>query len=223
MPRVLPLEKIVVLDNSYLGYLLSILRSRTTARDVFRCVLEELAMFMAYEIARELPTRVIEVETPLGVAQGVEVLDSSVVIVAILRAGIPMLNGMLRVLKRARVGFISAKRIEDEAHTMSFEVETKYISLPTIDSSNTVVIVDPMLATASTMCRAIDIVAQYKPRNIIIANVIAAKQGIENLKRCTSSIDVPIHLYTLSIDPELNDRGFIVPGLGDAGDRAYTL
>jgi len=132
----------------------------------------------------------------------------------------PFVEGMLKVFPAARMGVISARRVEEKGMSddKRFEIEVRYIKLPRIASDDTVIIADPMFATGSTALRAIDIVKKHgSPKRIILATVISTRIAIERALRA----DPRVVIYTVAIDPELNDKGYIVPGLGDAGDRAF--
>jgi len=217
-----PLLDVRVIDNPVAQDRLRVLRSRGTPRWVFREVMEECGCILAYEASRQLPSRPVTVETPLAEAQALELLDERVVVVAVLRAGLPLAHGMLRVWRRARMGFVAAKRIEEWGGDV-FPVDTPYINIPSLSASDMVVVADPMLATASTMLKVIGILEEKGARNIIIGSVISSKKGVERLRMRLRSSPARVMLYTFSVDPLLDSRGFIIPGLGDAGDRSFTL
>ncbi len=220
----LPLLEVSVLDKPLAKYLLSMLRRTDTDKALFRELLEYSTLFLLYEASKDLPMEERQIRTPLAETHGIELRDSDIVVIPILRAGLPMLNAVLKILKRAKVGFIAAKRIEheDSAHLSSeFSVEISYMHIPKISGSSTIIVLDPMLATASTMCRVVELLAKFKPLKILILNIISAVPGIKRLNQCCNSIDVPVHVYTFTVDPELDSKGYIVPGLGDAGDRAF--
>lgn len=219
-------EGVTIPSNPLLETLLLRLRDKSTPLPEFRKLVEEIGQFLAYEISKELPQTWKCVETPLGKACGRHVETSSVVLVTVLRAGLPLAWGMLRVWNSARVGFIVARRVEEHVERVGdrlvFDVEIGYIKLPEIRAGrDLVVIVDPMLATGSTLCRVLDVVHRYNPMKIVVASVIAARDGVERLRECSNKFNVGVHLYVVAIDEQLNDKGFIVPGLGDAGDRAF--
>ncbi len=211
-----------MLDNPVLHELLSVLRNKGTPPHLFRSVMEEIGVFIGYEVARELPTSRVVVETPLGRAEALRPRDEDVVLVGVLRAALPLVYGMARVLRRARIGFVSAKRIESSRRKvgdmMVFDVEVSYINIPSVRGKH-VFIVDPMLATASTIIQVARHVHNMGPLKISIVSIISSKPGIARLEQ---ELPLDVDVYTLAIDEKLNDKGFIVPGLGDAGDRAFN-
>ena len=219
-------EGVIVPSNPLLETLLLRLRDRSTPLPEFRKLVEEIGQFLAYEMSKELPQIQKCVETPLGKACGRHLETNNVVLVAVLRAGLPLAWGMLKVWSGARVGFVAARRVEESMKhvggKLAFDVEIGYVKLPEIRADNdVVVIVDPMLATGSTLCRVLNIVYRYKPAKVVVTSLIAAREGIERLRECGEEVDASVHLYVAAIDERLNDKGFIVPGLGDAGDRAF--
>lgn len=213
-----------VVDNPVLQGILLELRDRSTPRPRFRQLLEAAGMLLGYEAARSLPVRKRSVITPLGrEAEGMEPRDEEVVVVAVLRAALPMAMGVLRVLEDAEIGFVAASRLEETrtekgGGQLVFEVEAPYWKLPRI-KDRSVVLVDPMLATGSTLSRIAARVASENPRDIVVVSLIATRPGIKRVEEGLGSRD--FDLYTAAVDPELDERGFIVPGLGDAGDRAF--
>lgn len=209
---------IKILNNNYLQSLLTILRDRKTNFVKFRETVKEIGKFMAYEIANDLDYREIQVNTPLGVAKG-KVREDEIVLVIVLRAALPLVHGMMEVFRDSYLGVIAAKRVENnENHAgLDFGVNISYMKLPDIDRK-VIIIADPMLATGSTM---ISILSRIKgignPKKIILATIISARSGVERVISNHEDVDI----YTLAIDEKLNDDGYIVPGLGDAGDRAF--
>ena len=211
------------MDNPVLQGILLELRDRSTPRPRFRQLLEAAGMLLGYEAARSLPVRKRSVITPLGEkAEGIEPRDDEVVVVAVLRAALPMAMGVLRVLEDAEIGFVAASRLEETRREtregVVFEVEAPYWKLPPV-RDRSVVLVDPMLATGSTLSRIATRVASESPRDIIVVSLIATRPGIKRVEEGLGGMD--FDLYTAAVDPRLNERGFIVPGLGDAGDRAF--
>lgn len=208
-----------VLGNPVLQEILGKLRSRDTPRREFRELLFKAGVFEAYEIAEELPTEECSVETPLGRRAPCVRVTGKLAIVAVLRAALPMAMGMLEVFPDAALGFVAAKRLEADAPPRDWrlEVSVPYVSAPP-DAEN-LVIVDPMLATGSTLASVIERLkgGGYSYGRLYVATVISTEQGI----RRVLSVEPEARIYTLSVDPELNDKAFIVPGLGDAGDRAF--
>ena len=209
-------------DRPVLQEIITNLRDKNTGRVKFRKLLQRYGRYGGYEIANKIEYREGEVETPLGIAKGTFPLDKeNVVIIKVLRAAIPMAEGLVKVFPKARLGFITAKRGE----APSFKIEVAYSNIPHITNRDIVIIVDPMLATGSTMEAILrKIVKEYgerKAKQYIVFSLIAAKEGIERLKKVEEELNIEITLYIGAIDEKLNEKGYIVPGLGDAGDRAF--
>lgn len=180
----------------------------------FRENLERIGQLFAYEISKQLRYKTVEVETPLGISNCYE-LEDDVVIATILRAGVPMLNGMLKVLPQAESAFISAYRQHHKDGT--FEVNMHYITCPRLDGK-VLIIVDPMIATGSSISSTMEALKEYgKPAHIHLACAIASTPGINYLKRLYKRTE----LWIGAQDDELTARSYIVPGLGDAGDLAF--
>jgi uracil phosphoribosyltransferase len=202
--------------NSIAGHFLSELRDihRQNDRHRFRFNLSRLGEIMAYEISKELPYHVREVETPLG-KKSVHLPDTSVVLITILRAGLPFLEGFQRVYDQAETGFIGSYRVEGEG---DLHISTDYLAAPSIEG-HTVILVDTMLATGRSIIDAIaTLMRRGKPHHLHIASVIAAPEGIRYIQENTKQ---PSNLWTFSIDEKLNSKYYIVPGLGDAGDLSF--
>ncbi|MFB6489784.1 MAG: uracil phosphoribosyltransferase [Thermoproteus sp. AZ2] len=206
---------ITLIDHPYAQHILTRLRDAKTDSLEFRKGLVRLGRIMGYEIAKAFPKRVVEVRTPLGVARGVvlEGLDD-VVIVEILRAAMPLVEGLLKAFPNAKIGVIAARRREERGQ---IGVDIYYVKLPEVEGK-VVIMADPMLATGSTLSAAIaEVLKRGKPHRLLTVSVIATPVGIERVLGTYPSAEV----FTVAIDEELDDRGFIVPGLGDAGDRAF--
>jgi len=216
------LGRVVVIDHPLAQAILTTLRDRNTRQIEFRKGLVRLGRLIAYEIVKSLDVEPVEVETPLGVkARGVRIKDlDHVVIVQVLRAAMPLVEGLVKIFANARMGVVSARRVE-ESHrpgSLNFEVEVSYVKVPKISNDDILIIADPMLATGSTITTVLKHVLKYgNPKRIIIVSVIATNYGIERVLKEYPSAEI----YTVAIDPEINENGYIVPGLGDAGDRAF--
>jgi uracil phosphoribosyltransferase len=204
-------EKIRIVDHPLIATGLSVLRARTTAPDVFRRHVQEIAILLFAEASRGWSTKRIEVETPLASCAGA-VLEKPVVLVPILRAGLGMLDGILRVTPEAGVGHIGLYRDAETLRPVSY-----YDRLPVNVGAANVLLLDPMLATGHSACEAASILKAQGARNIQFLCIVACPPGVQQFQ--TDHPDVPI--VTAVIDPELNDHGYIVPGLGDAGDRYF--
>ena len=210
------------LENKYLKHILTILRDKKTDCSTFRSLVKEAGRFIAYEISNFMETEKVTIETPLNVkAEGLKIKNmKNIILVAILRASLPMINGALDVFYTANVGFVSAKRVETEEIDPSLDMDVRidYYNLPPV-SEKVLVIMDPMLATGSTLIRVLKkIYSQGKPQKTYIASIIATPYGIKRI--LDEFPDVTI--ITIQIDKELNKQGYIVPGLGDAGDRSFN-
>ena len=205
------MSKVVVMDHPLIQHKITKLRRKDTEVKDFRALANEIALLMGYEATRDLPLNDIEVETPLTIAKGKEV-TKQVAIVPILRAGLGMVDAMLSLVPAAKVGHIGLYR-DPETHK---PVEY-YCKLPTEIDQRTVLVVDPMLATGGSAVAAIDFIKQRGAKKIKFLCLIAAPEGVEALTQAHPDID----LYIGALDEKLNDHDYIVPGLGDAGDRLF--
>ena len=215
-------DNTIILKNNFLKHVLTMLRDKSTPCHRFRELVKTVGRFMAYEISNYLDLEEVNVETPLGVrAQGFKLNEmQNIILVAILRASLPMISGALEVLYNANVGFISAKRLEDDNVSPNFEMEVRidYFNLPPVDGK-TLIIMDPMLATGSTLVKVLRRIHEAgSPKNVFVASIIATPIGIERLTKEFGNLKI----FTLAVDKRLNDKGYIVPGLGDAGDRSFN-
>lgn len=200
-----------IIEHPLIRAKLTKLRDKGTDRLLFRQILEELTAFMVYEITRDFPLREVEVETPFERTKGYE-LARPVVLVPILRAGITMTDGVLQLIPTARIGHIGIYR---DPGTLKPHVY--YRKLPPGLHDALVIVVDPMLATGGSAVKAVELVKEAGARDVRFLCLVAAPEGIEAFRRVHP--DVPI--YTAAVDRELNDHGYILPGLGDAGDRLF--
>ena len=201
-----------VFDHPLIQHKLTILRDRRTGHKEFRELVEEIAMLMAFEATTDLPTRTIEVATPLAAAAGVTIAGQEVAVVPILRAGLAMEAGILRLMPTARVGHIGIYR-----DPSSLDPHTYYCKVPPDIADRQVLVVDPMLATGGSAVEAIDLLKERGARVIRLMVLIAAPEGIRRVQAGHPDVDI----YTAAVDERLNDHGYILPGLGDAGDRLY--
>ena len=191
---------------------LTLMRNKDASSTTFRTLLGELAALMAYEITRDMPTQLVEIETPLEKMKSPMIDGKKLVFASILRAGNGMLDGLLRVVPNARVGHVGLYRDPQTLQAVEY-----YYKLPADMAERDVIAVDPMLATGHSAVAAIDKLKAAGPRSIKFLCLLAAPEGIRTLH--AAHPDVPI--YTAAIDRELNDHGYILPGLGDAGDRIF--
>ena len=191
---------------------LTLMRNKDASSTTFRTLLGELAMLMAYEVTRDTPTQQVEIETPLEKMASPMVDGKKLVFASILRAGNGMLDGLLRVVPNARVGTVGLYRDPKTLQAVEY-----YFKMPADMAERDVIAVDPMLATGHSAVAAIDRIKATHPRSIKFLCLLAAPEGIRTLQ--AAHPDVPI--YTAAIDRELNEHGYILPGLGDAGDRIF--
>lgn len=190
---------------------LALIRDKDTGYKQFRELATEITMFVCYEALRNLRLKDVEVETPLTTTAG-QMIDEHIVVVPILRAGVGMLDGILSLVPSARVGFVGLERDEDTA-----EASTYYEKFPWQVSDGLTIIVDPMLATGGSTVSAIDMLKKAGAKRIIVACIVTCPDGLAAVHNAHPDVRV----YAASIDPELNEQKYIVPGLGDAGDRLY--
>ena len=191
---------------------LTLMRNKEASSTSFRTLLGELAMLMAYEVTRDMPTHLVQIETPLETMQSPMIDGKKLVFASILRAGNGMLDGLLRVVPNARVGTVGLYRDPKTLQAVEY-----YFKMPADMAERDVVVVDPMLATGHSAVAAIERIKACSPRSVKFLCLLAAPEGIRTLH--ASHPDVPI--FTAAIDRELNDHGYILPGLGDAGDRIF--
>ena len=203
---------VVVVDHPLITHKLSILRDKETSTKKFREAVEEITMLLAYEATRDFPMRPVTVETPLCTMQTHKLADEKLVVLPILRAGLGMVNGMLAIYPTARVAHVGIKRDEETALP-----HTYYYNAPASMSGGRVIILDPMLATAGSMCATIDLIKEDAPAEISAVCLLAAPEGAARMDREHPDVKV----YVGAMDSHLNARSYIVPGLGDAGDRIF--
>ena len=191
---------------------LTLMRQKDRSTSSFRRLLHEISMLMAYEVTREMPTQLIEIETPLEKMQAPVIDGKKTVFVVIMRAGEGFLDGMLEVVPGARVGHVGLYR--DPKTLVAVEY---YFKMPHGMPERDAIVLDPMLATGNSAIAAVERLKETRPKSIRMVCLLAAPEGLKNFH--THHPDVPV--YTAAIDRQLNDHGYIVPGLGDAGDRIF--
>ena len=206
-----------VADHPLIDHKLSVLRDEGTPSAVFRQLVDELVTLLAYEATREVRTEKVEIRTPVAPAQCRRLADPRPIVVPILRAGLGMLEGMTRLLPTAEVGFLGMKRDED-----TLEVETYANRLPDDLSGRQCFVVDPMLATGHTLVAAIDYLLERGARDVTALCLIAAPEGVKTLEEAVGE-RANVTVVTAGVDERLNEHAYIVPGLGDAGDRLYGI
>ncbi len=191
---------------------LTLMRRKEASTNSFRRLLNELSMLMAYEVTRDMATQEVEIETPLEKMKGTEIDGKKLVLVSILRAGTGILDGMLTVVPGARVGHIGLYRDPKTLQAVEY-----YFKMPQDMQERDVIVVDPMLATGNSAVAAIDRVKKLNPKSIKFVCLLTCPEGIATMKKAHPDVAI----YTAAIDRQLNDHGYILPGLGDAGDRIF--
>ena len=204
--------RLVVVDHPLVQHKLSILRDKDTSTKDFRQLVTELAIFEGYEALRDLPLEDVQVQTPLEVMTAKRVAGKKIAIIPVLRAGLGMVDGILSLVPTARVGHVGLER-DHETHLP----RAYYCKLPPAVDERTCLVVDPMLATGGSLTAAIQFLRDAGVRDIRCLTIVSCPEGV----RTVLDFDPDVRLYTCSVDRELNDDAYILPGLGDAGDRIY--
>jgi uracil phosphoribosyltransferase len=205
-------ERVTVVDHPLVQHKLGLLRDVATPTQMFRQLVNELTLLLTYEATKDLATEEAEIETPLERTTVQRITGKKVAVCPILRAGIGMLDGVLSLIPGARVGFIGLYRNEETLQPVEY-----YVKLPQDIAARDVIVLDPMLATGNSTAAAVDSVKKAGAHSVRLIAVIAAPEGIERL----TSAHPDVHVVVAAVDRELNEKGYIVPGLGDAGDRLY--
>ncbi|MFQ9600064.1 MAG: uracil phosphoribosyltransferase [Flavonifractor plautii] len=206
------MEKVHILDHPLLQHKLSILRDENTGVKDFREVVSEIATLMCYEATRDLPLEEVEIKTPITTTKFKTIAGKKLAIVPVLRAGLGMVDGILTLIPSAKVGHIGLYRDPDTLEPVEY-----YCKMPNDIAEREVIILDPMLATGGSASAAIQFIKNYEVKNIKLMNIIAAPEGIQRVHHDHPDVDI----YCAALDEKLNDHGYIVPGLGDAGDRIF--
>ena len=206
------MSKLIVIDHPLIQHKVSIMRMQETGTKEFRELLEEVAMLMAYEVTRDLPLQDKEVTTPICKCTAKEIAGKTLAIVPILRAGLGMVDGITRLVPSARVGHIGLYRDPKTLEPVEY-----YCKLPSDIQQRDIILLDPMLATGGSSVAAIQFLKQRGCTSIKLMNLIAAPEGIERVQQAHPDVDI----YVAAVDERLNEHGYIVPGLGDAGDRLF--
>ena len=200
------------MDHPLLQHKLSILRDENTGVKDFREVVSEIATLMCYEATRDLPLEEVEIKTPITTAKFKTIAGKKLAIVPVLRAGLGMVDGILTLIPSAKVGHIGLYRDPDTLEPVEY-----YCKMPNDIAEREVIILDPKLATGGSASAAIQFIKNYEVKNIKLMNIIAAPEGIQRVHHDHPDVDI----YCAALDEKLNDHGYIVPGLGDAGDRIF--
>lgn len=206
------MEKVFVFDHPLIQHKISLLRDKNTSTKEFRELVSEIAMLMGYEVTRSMPLKEVEIETPVAVAKTKIISGKKLGIVPILRAGLGMVDGMLNLVPMAKVGHIGLYRDPETLEPVEY-----YCKLPIDAAEREIVVLDPMLATGGSASAAIQFIKDRGVTSIKLMCLIAAKAGIARINKDHPDVEV----YCAAVDEKLNDHGYIVPGLGDAGDRLF--
>ncbi|HHU63319.1 MAG TPA: uracil phosphoribosyltransferase [Clostridiales bacterium] len=204
--------RLVIMDHPLIQHKVSLMRDKGTGSKEFRELLEEVSMLMAYEVTRDLPLREVEIETPLAVSRTKVIAGKKVGIIPILRAGLGMVEGILRLIPAAKVGHIGLYRDPDTLRPVEY-----YCKLPKDAQERLLILVDPMLATGGSASAAITFIKQRGVKNIKLVNIIAAPEGVQRVRQDHPDVDI----YVAAVDERLDEQGYIIPGMGDAGDRLF--
>jgi uracil phosphoribosyltransferase len=205
-------ENVVVVHHPLVQHKLGLLRDSSTPTQVFRQLVDELTLLLTYEATKDMATEEVEIETPLERTTVQRISGKKVAVCPILRAGVGMLDGVLSLISGARVGFIGLYRNEETLEAVEY-----YVKLPQDIAQRDVILLDPMLATGNSTAAAVATVKSAGAQSIRLIAIIAAPEGIERIQ----SEHPDVAIVVAAIDRELNERGYILPGLGDAGDRLY--
>jgi uracil phosphoribosyltransferase len=204
--------KVYVFDHPLIQHKLTFIRDKNTGTKEFRELVDEVATLMAFEITRDMPLEEIEVETPVGKANAKILSGKKIGVVPILRAGIGMVDGILKLIPAAKVGHIGLYRDPETLKPVEY-----YVKLPSDVEERDFILVDPMLATGGSAVEAVNSLKKRGAKSIKFMCLIAAPEGVETLKKAHPDVDI----YIAALDEKLNEKGYIVPGLGDAGDRLF--
>lgn len=206
------MSNITITNHPLIQHKLSILRDKNTSSKDFRTLVSEIATLECYEATRDLPLQEIEIETPVSKAKVHNLAGKKLAFVPILRAGLGMVDGVLSLVPSARVGHIGLYRDPETLKPVEY-----YCKLPVDIAERDVIVLDPMLATGGSAIDAISLIKERKPRSIKFMGIIAAPEGLKALQNAHPDVDI----YCAALDDHLNEHGYIIPGLGDAGDRIF--
>lgn len=206
------MNKVVVADHPLIQHKLTLMRDKNTGSKDFRELLTEITMLMGYEITRDLPLENIEIETPVVKTTAKVIAGKKLGIVPILRAGLGMVDGLVNLIPAAKVGHVGLYRDPETLQPVEY-----YCKFPQDIHEREMIVVDPMLATGGSAVAAIDVLKRDGAKVIKLVNLVASPEGIAEVQKYHPDVDI----YVASIDEKLNDHGYIVPGLGDAGDRLF--
>lgn len=204
--------KVMIFDHPLIQHKIGIIRNKETGSKQFRELVEEISMLMAYEVTRELPLEEVEIETPVSKAKVKTLSGKKLGIIPILRAGLGMVDGMLELIPAARVGHIGLYRDPESLKPVEY-----YCKLPSDIEERELILLDPMIATGGSIIAGIQFLKEKGAQSIKVMGLLASKEGIDAINKAYPDVDI----YAAAVDEKLNDHGYIVPGLGDAGDRLF--
>lgn len=205
-------KNVTIMNHPMIQHKLTILREKTTGVKEFRELVEELAMLMGFEVTRNLPLQEIEIETPICVTKSKVISGKKLGIIPILRAGLGMVDGMLKLIPTAKVGHVGLYRDPETLKPVEY-----YCKLPSDVDERDLIVLDPMLATGGSAAAAISFLKEKGAKSIKLVNLLAAPEGIKTVVEEHPDVEI----YVAAVDERLNSHGYIIPGLGDAGDRLY--
>lgn len=206
------MSKVYVFDHPLIQHKLTYIRDKSTGTKEFRELVDEVAALMAFEITRDLPLKDVTVETPVGPAKSKMIAGKKLGLVPILRAGLGMVDGILKLIPAAKVGHVGLYRDPETLQPVEY-----YVKLPTDVEEREFIVIDPMLATGGSAVEAINSLKKRGAKSIKLMCLIAAPEGVEVVQNSHADVDI----YLAALDEKLNEKGYIVPGLGDAGDRLF--
>ncbi|UCZ53027.1 uracil phosphoribosyltransferase [Bacillus shivajii] len=206
------MNNVYVLDHPLIQHKLTYIRDKNTGTKEFRELVDEVASLMAFEITRHLPLQDIEIETPVSAARSQMIAGKKLGLVPILRAGLGMVDGILKLIPAAKVGHVGLYRDPETLKPVEY-----YVKLPNDVEDRELIVIDPMLATGGSAVEAINSLKKRGAKNIKLMCLVAAPEGVEEIQKAHPEIDI----YLAAMDEKLNEKGYIVPGLGDAGDRLF--
>lgn len=205
-------KNVLFMNHPLIQHKLTILRDKNTGSKEFREIVSEIAALMCYEATRDLPLREIEIETPVAIAKAKQIAGRKLAFIPILRAGVGMVGGVTNLVPAAKVGHIGLYRDPETLSPIEY-----YNKLPSDIEEREVIVLDPMLATGGSAIDAINIIKKSKPKSVKFMCIIAAPEGMQALSQAHPDVQI----YCASLDEKLDEHGYIVPGLGDAGDRIF--
>ena len=206
------MSKLTVFDHPLIQHKLTIIRDKNVGTKEFREIVDEIASLMAYEVTRDLPVEDVEIETPVAKTTQKQLAGKKLAIVPILRAGLGMVDGIMKLIPAARIGHIGMYRDEESMEPVEY-----FVKLPEDIDQREVLVVDPMLATGGSAVMAIDALKKRGATKIKLITLVSAPVGVETVQKAHPDVDI----YTAGLDEGLNEHGYIIPGLGDAGDRLF--